>query len=954
MADPYPTVLSRIRATKECALEWIRDLEEIRPPHEVFEEEVQLLEDNIHQERQHILSGLNHEQLSSSLDRVVQYSGQLKGLQLTYDATADEQETTYQESLQSHLESLAGDIINTLGITLVEKVLHSAKAVPQPSPVLTQPTDSGSVISPDRDHVTKTPPRDFPRQRKRGRPASKESREPPQKRLRSNSNRAEEPSIGIVGRRQSKRVDAITDPTPGNVYLGYWPKSRSWLAVLLLPLGNFGDIGLSGTIADTGLLHDVPPCYRYSRRAKAFRGWQDGFEDGGQFVVDRQFPVIYFDDSFPGGSVGWMPAKNLKIFDPEDPSVFLIPNHGPALDFLKQRDTDGGRETQQESASAEIDENQGPRQLQANSRSKIPESRSNTPSEATRSCIILSGSESDSEEVASSINSHESSQGQNQDQDQEKSQEQDYSQEHNQSQGQDEEQSNNDKQNQEQVYEQKHEQNQDQEQDQSQEQSQDQNQNKNQDPELGAFTTALHHAAPNRNDAESYQNENQELDVIGTGPQHSAHNRNGTPINQNQNDELEVLSSDQRSGLVGHSDSVPTSSLHSQGCTEFSTMEMNQSVSGASNFPSAKQTRSSKKRDSSTVFGFFNTPKLTKAALGALGLLDEPIVTECNPISDRFPYLSNRNQIAVPKAIENVSETGPLGENIAETNPKGDAAHILNLIRERNLKVNLQQAQYPPMSAAPLPSSFKSQATPPWLPEISQNPDIASPVMQPLVGGLPSPIQPQVHTAFPHLAPGSQGGRETSTTIAQQRSTARRRVSSTQAAYNQTVAKIKGQRISPIPNLGLLSPPQTITHDALTTPKTTVDSLPKLADTNSVPSHCLSMRPNLDSPKSIHDSLESVSDKPKPFFNTPKTFSPLYRNAEGLYICIFCRREFHRFRSMEEHVEKNHPQEYQISMVDSGALFLIVIRDELGAREFSGFYFSSSDETLYQPSCSPA
>ncbi|KAJ2997765.1 hypothetical protein NUW58_g541 [Xylaria curta] len=164
MADPYPRVLSRITATKECILQWIRNFEKIRPPHEVFEEEVHLLEDNIQKERQLILSGHSYEQMSSALDRVVQYSGQLKELQINYEATVDKQETTYQQT---------------------------------------------------------TPPGDLRRRRKRARPESYDAGEPSQRRLRSGSNRAErEPSADSLDSsflesqalQQPKAVSQSTNP----------------------------------------------------------------------------------------------------------------------------------------------------------------------------------------------------------------------------------------------------------------------------------------------------------------------------------------------------------------------------------------------------------------------------------------------------------------------------------------------------------------------------------------------------------------------------------------------------------------------------------------------------------------------------------------------------------------------------------------------------------------------
>lgn len=137
MADPYPTILSRITATKECVLRWVRDGEKIRPPQEVFQEEVHFLEDSIQKDRDIMGSSSDPDQLSSAFDRAVGSSGKLKELQINYKTTASEKEASYQQDLEAHLGGLAKEIVDTLGIRLIEEVLRAAHAdlgvYPQPN-----------------------------------------------------------------------------------------------------------------------------------------------------------------------------------------------------------------------------------------------------------------------------------------------------------------------------------------------------------------------------------------------------------------------------------------------------------------------------------------------------------------------------------------------------------------------------------------------------------------------------------------------------------------------------------------------------------------------------------------------------------------------------------------------------------------------------------------------------
>jgi hypothetical protein len=115
MADLYPTILSKVTATKECILQWTRDLEEIKSGREAFDEEVQALNAKIQQERERNLTTSGHEERSVALDKVIQYTVQTRELELKYRADAKERECVYQRRLEVHLQRLSVDISGILG-----------------------------------------------------------------------------------------------------------------------------------------------------------------------------------------------------------------------------------------------------------------------------------------------------------------------------------------------------------------------------------------------------------------------------------------------------------------------------------------------------------------------------------------------------------------------------------------------------------------------------------------------------------------------------------------------------------------------------------------------------------------------------------------------------------------------------------------------------------------------
>ncbi len=127
------------------------------------------------------------------------------------------------------------------------------------------------------------------------------------------------PSVGPRGRRrrpgslsaEARRTRAsqfpgVIDAVGGTMYLGNWRRrSRSsppgWYAVLVLTLGSFRRLGISGHIADTGLLSNFPTCYisapdnddnNDDNDSPNRLQWKAGYEDGGPQIYERKFPVM--------------------------------------------------------------------------------------------------------------------------------------------------------------------------------------------------------------------------------------------------------------------------------------------------------------------------------------------------------------------------------------------------------------------------------------------------------------------------------------------------------------------------------------------------------------------------------------------------------------------------------------------------------------------------------------
>lgn len=106
------------------------------------------------------------------------------------------------------------------------------------------------------------------------------------------------PKATVATAAKSPKVfSGITDPVAGELYLGYWSKTKTKYPILICPLQ--GDIekatGIPGTLASINMVTNAPRCIRVRRSTQEIIGWAAGFEGGGQHVEKREFPVVYLD-----------------------------------------------------------------------------------------------------------------------------------------------------------------------------------------------------------------------------------------------------------------------------------------------------------------------------------------------------------------------------------------------------------------------------------------------------------------------------------------------------------------------------------------------------------------------------------------------------------------------------------------------------------------------------------
>ncbi|KAF2971838.1 hypothetical protein GQX73_g1752 [Xylaria multiplex] len=121
---------------------------------------------------------------------------------------------------------------------------------------------------------------------------------------------------------QSEKPQLPRDLIPGEIYLVCYEDGK-WYEAVLLPLGNFKDIGVTGSIdhITRSSVMQLPPCYEYKDRRIV--GWADDYKEGGSSFDKREYPCFYLDsvqvpeptDEFlsPDGNVyDWKTASQIQ------------------------------------------------------------------------------------------------------------------------------------------------------------------------------------------------------------------------------------------------------------------------------------------------------------------------------------------------------------------------------------------------------------------------------------------------------------------------------------------------------------------------------------------------------------------------------------------------------------------------------------------------------------------
>ncbi|KAI0802412.1 hypothetical protein GGR55DRAFT_694661 [Xylaria sp. FL0064] len=115
----------------------------------------------------------------------------------------------------------------------------------------------------------------------------------------------------------------------GEIYLVQFRGDELWYEAVLLPLGDFTDIGMVGCIdcfTQFFSAEPIPECYKLEND-RTIVDWNDGYEEGGDYVGERQYLVMYLDEeglqvppatdpfAFPRSQVyDWIPRDKIRLF----------------------------------------------------------------------------------------------------------------------------------------------------------------------------------------------------------------------------------------------------------------------------------------------------------------------------------------------------------------------------------------------------------------------------------------------------------------------------------------------------------------------------------------------------------------------------------------------------------------------------------------------------------------
>ncbi|KAL7619553.1 hypothetical protein AAE478_010093 [Parahypoxylon ruwenzoriense] len=87
---------------------------------------------------------------------------------------------------------------------------------------------------------------------------------------------------------------------------------------IVLPTGDFREIGIWGTLPETSLGISIPACYRHNKNPVEILGWERDYDDCGPKVTDREFPMLFFDSQMPATELSWVSAKCIRELGPKE------------------------------------------------------------------------------------------------------------------------------------------------------------------------------------------------------------------------------------------------------------------------------------------------------------------------------------------------------------------------------------------------------------------------------------------------------------------------------------------------------------------------------------------------------------------------------------------------------------------------------------------------------------
>lgn len=122
--------------------------------------------------------------------------------------------------------------------------------------------------------------------------------------------------------------------TPGEVYKGYC--GSSWRLVVALPIGSLEQVGLGGSLEDTGLLDVLPEGVTFDHMTGEFSRASSSAED----ERVRLYPIMHFNgDPFPEGSdVNVLEIEDLELFDRNASEVTQDFYLSTALQYIEHRE----------------------------------------------------------------------------------------------------------------------------------------------------------------------------------------------------------------------------------------------------------------------------------------------------------------------------------------------------------------------------------------------------------------------------------------------------------------------------------------------------------------------------------------------------------------------------------------------------------------------------------------